>query len=199
MNDSFWTIKKGPGPIIAVACGWRIPNHAAMGVRDRSISLRHTGMVAEFCVWRPVNTKSAVRDSGISSLMGRLGGPIETVPGSHQILHLQRLPPESGPPGGIMGSILTSLCAIYIKVTLQTKNKATPKGGHAVRGPPGTGMGAADMNCSTEELCQKRLKYLFAVYTVASGFHHLYSLKTANHLIHQCSLETRHSVTTAAR
>jgi hypothetical protein len=51
-------------------CGWRIPNHAAIGARDQSIAARHTGMVAEFCAWRPVNTKSTVRDSGRSSLTG---------------------------------------------------------------------------------------------------------------------------------
>ena len=31
-------------------CGRRIPNHAAISVRDQSISARHTGMVAEFYV-----------------------------------------------------------------------------------------------------------------------------------------------------
>ena len=41
-------------------------------------------MVAEFCVWRPVNTKSAARGSGRSSHdWGRLGGPIDPVPGSY--------------------------------------------------------------------------------------------------------------------
>jgi hypothetical protein len=83
-------------------CGWRIPNHAAIGDRDRFISVRYPGLVAEFCVRRMVNTKSVVTCMETPSDNVRLGGPVETVPGSHLISHV--ISSAYAPPSCGMGA-----------------------------------------------------------------------------------------------